>query len=94
MFSTPLGEQLESRNVAKMFEILRDKACISKLTFHSLRHSFATNAIIAGVDHYYLSRIMGHSSITVTLDDYASFMPDKSRSEINKLNGFLSNKCC
>ena len=53
-------------------------------------HTFATNAITAGIDYYYISRIMGHNSISITLDTYTDFMPDKSRAEMQKLEGILT----
>ena len=59
------------------------------MTFHCLRHTFATNAISAGMDYYYLSRIMGQTSISVTLDTYTDFMPDKSKIEMKRMEGVL-----
>ena len=89
VFCTGLGGYLEPRNVRRIFEKARDGIGISKHSFHSLRHSFATNAITAGMDYYYLSRIMGHATISITLDTYADFMPDKSRLEMRKMEGIL-----
>lgn len=89
VFCTGLGGYLEPRNARRIFEKSRDAIGIPKYSFHSLRHSFATNAISAGMDYYYLSRIMGHATISVTLDTYADFMPDKSRSEMKKMEGIL-----
>ena len=92
VFCTALGGQLEYRNVVRLYSARRDAAGISSLPFHSLRHSFATNAIAAGMDYYYLSRIMGHANISLTLDTYTDFMPDKSRSEMSKMEGLMSLK--
>ena len=89
MFCTALGGYLEYRNVTRLYETNRDRAGLPKLSFHCLRHTFATNAISAEMDYYYLSRIMGHASISVTLDTYTDFMPDKSRSEMYKMEGVL-----
>ena len=89
VFCTALGGYLQYRNIARLYNGLRSKAGISELSLHCLRHTFATNAIGAGVDYYYLSRIMGHSQISVTLDMYADYMPDKAAGEIKKLNGLL-----
>ena len=41
------------------------------------------------MDYYYLSRIMGHSDVSVTLNVYADYMPDKSRSEMSKMENVL-----
>jgi len=90
VFSNQLGGHLEYRNVTRLYEKHRDSASLPKLNFHCLRHTFATNAISAGMDYYYLSRIMGHNSISITLDTYTEFMPDKSRSEMQKMEGVLA----
>ncbi|MCL1884146.1 MAG: site-specific integrase [Defluviitaleaceae bacterium] len=89
IFCTQLGGHLEYRNTVRLYENFRNSAELPALSFHSLRHSFATSAISAGVDYYYLSRIMGHNSISITLDTYTDFMPDKSRSEMVKMEGIL-----
>ena len=89
MFCTALGGYLLHRNIRRLYYAHIESAGIQRLTFHCLRHTFATNAVSAGMDYYYLSRIMGHSNISITLDTYADFMPDKSRSEMEKLEGVL-----
>jgi len=72
--------------VRRVFERARDAEGLSKYSFHSLRHSFATSvAIIAGVDYYYLSHIMGHAAISITLDIYADFTPDKPTLDVKKM---------
>jgi len=92
VFCNTLGGFLECRNVARLFAEYRNAAEVSKLPFHSLRHSFATNSIAAGVDYYYLSRILGHSSISLTLDTYTDYLPDKASHEMSKMEGALSLK--
>lgn len=43
---------------------------LPKLTFHSLRHTFATQAIELGIDYKTVSEILGHSNINTTLNLY------------------------
>ena len=40
-------------------------------TFHALRHTFASRAMEQGMDPKTLSEIMGHYSVSFTLDTYA-----------------------
>ena len=50
-----------------------NKADLPKeITFHSFRHTFATNALKKGADIYGVSKIMGHSTSMVTSQFYDS----------------------
>ena len=51
------------------YNILK-KLNIKKLSYHSLRHTFATSAIENGTDYKTVSEILGHSSINITLETY------------------------
>ena len=42
---------------------------------HSIRHAFARQCLLNGLDLATLSRLMGHTSIGVTTDFYAVFTP-------------------
>ena len=44
-------------------------------TFHDLRHSFASNWMVAGEDLFKLSKVLGHKSI-VTTERYAHLAPE------------------
>jgi integrase len=46
------------------------------VTFHSLRHTHASQLIAKGVDILTISRRLGHSKPTVTLDTYGHMFPN------------------
>lgn len=48
---------------------------LQKVTFHTLRHTFASWLVMAGVNIYTLQKIMGHSSISMT-ERYSHLAPD------------------
>lgn len=50
--------------------------CDKRITVHSLRHLHAAILIHQGMPLYEVSSRMGHNSIQITADLYASFMPD------------------
>jgi integrase len=59
---------------------------LSQITFHALRHTHASHLIDRGVDIVRISKRLGHSSPTVTLDTYAHIIArheDKSAAAIN-----------
>ena len=51
---------------------------------HSLRHTFATNLVSAGVDIYTVSRLLGHSDIRTTLI-YAKAKVEVLRDAVERL---------
>jgi hypothetical protein len=47
------------------------------LRFHDLRHTFASHLVVdLGLDVAQVSRILGHASITITLDVYTHLFDD------------------
>lgn len=65
------GQQLEVSNFGANFRKYIARADIKKeVSPHALRNNFAKRCIMAGMDIYTLSRILGHSSVTVTEKAY------------------------
>ncbi len=61
------GKPLHYRTIQTVFNQLVNKAGIKrKVVFHSLRHSFATHMLEAGVNLKLIQKILGHSSIKTT----------------------------
>jgi integrase len=83
VFATSRGTPFGERNVAR--RILKKAADDARLNddgrallrFHDLRHTFASHLIVdLGLDVAQVSRILGHASITITLDVYTHLFDD------------------
>lgn len=54
---------------------------------HVLRHTFCTNMINMGMKPKNVQYLMGHSSVTITLDIYTDFSPSEAHEEMLSLLG-------
>ena len=65
--STETGKPYSTRSAQQIFSDARKKAGILKtLSFHNLRHSFATHLLEKGVDVLFIKEILGHFNIETT----------------------------
>lgn len=58
---------------------------IQDINFHSLRHTFATRCVQAGVDIKSLSEILGHANVSITLNTYVHSSIETKRNQLEKL---------
>lgn len=54
------------RNFKTAFNNAVQKAGVDPFTFHDLRHTYASNLVMAGVDIVTVQELLGHKSITMT----------------------------
>lgn len=55
------------------------------VTFHTLRHTFATRAIEQGMDILVLSKILGHADPSTTLNKYGHALPNHKKDNMEKI---------
>lgn len=78
---------VEPRQYENIFKSYLKELSIKPVNYHALRHTFATRAVTKGVDIKTLSELLGHSSVSITLQLYVHpSMQEKARS-IEKIAG-------
>lgn len=60
-----------------------------KPRFHDLRDTFATQALVNGIDVVTVASILGHRDTTTTLRHYARWMPNANASAMDKMDGIV-----
>ena len=74
VFTTKNGTPWNSGLVLKRH--LRGKLKVANGHLHMFRHTFATRQLQAGVPVAIVSKILGHGSISTTLNIYAHVLPE------------------
>lgn len=88
LFLNPKGEFVRPNTVNKKLKELLIKIGIEGITTHSLRHTFGTRCIEAGMRAVALQRLMGHTDVSVTLNTYTSVFNKYKESELEKVNNY------
>ncbi len=73
-FCTPSGGYADPSNIHRAFAAVVNEAKLPHFTPHGLRHTFASLLLQAGVDVYYVSRMLGHADIGLTVSTYGSWL--------------------
>ncbi|MCD8103703.1 MAG: site-specific integrase [Lachnospiraceae bacterium] len=66
------------------------RAGVKHHTFHTLRHTYATNCVEQGVNVKALSEILGHSDVSITLARYVHPSMELKKAQVNKLKTFAN----
>ncbi|MBQ7673178.1 MAG: site-specific integrase [Alphaproteobacteria bacterium] len=81
---------MQFQRVLQKYDII-DKRIKGRVTLHSLRHTFATRCIEAGMQPKVLQHILGHSDIKVTLNTYCDAFENFQNENLAKTDEYLSN---
>ena len=77
--TNPMGGYIEPRTFKDYYNQILALAGLRHFTFHALRHPFASRAMEQGMDAKTLSMILGHYSVSFTLDTYAHVLTDHKK---------------
>ncbi len=63
---------------------------LPKITFHALRHCHASALIAAGLDVVTVSRRLGHSKASITLDVYSHLFTNNDAAAVEAIDAVFS----
>jgi integrase len=90
VFCTPIGAAICGNHLSgRDFPALLRRAGLPRIRFHDLRHTCATLLLRRGVHPKVVSELLGHSTVTMTLDRYSHVLPDMQQAAMEAMDGLL-----
>jgi integrase len=89
VFSTIEGALLSPDNLSRDWRRVCNARKLPRVSFHALRHTHASMLIRAGVGVLTISRRLGHSSTSTTLDVYGHLMEGADAAAAKAIEGVL-----
>jgi len=81
--SVRTGKRMDRTAMQKPWAKVRELAELpGSLVMYSLRHNFASQLVMAGVDLLTVAKLMAHSDIQTTIQHYAHLRPDHTRDAV------------
>ena len=91
IFTNKADGYLDESKVRKVFKhILKAAKLLSHFIPYSLRHTFASQLLAEGVSVAYVSDMLGHSDIRLTVNLYGRWLPKGNRQNVNRLDAIYS----
>ena len=91
VFPNGIGSLLNPSNLRnRSFKRIKARSGVrEELRFHDLRHTFATMLLSTGVHAKVVSEMLGHASITITLDTNSHVLPEMQDSAAQAMEAAL-----
>lgn len=91
VFATELGSPADPRNLLRTATLASKRAGLPPVGVHTLRHTYATIALLHGVALHVVSRNLGHSSIAITADVYGHLTDEAARGAAQTVSDALGS---
>ena len=84
------GGYIEPRTFKDYYDEMLQAAGLGHYTFHALRHTFATRALEQGMNAKTLSTLLGHYSVSFTLDTYTHVLDSQKHEEMQLMEDLFT----
>lgn len=85
-----IGGYIEPRTFRDYYDKILEASGLGHYTFHALRHTFATRAVEQGMDSKTLATLLGHHSVSFTLDTYTHVLDSQKHEEMKLMEDLFS----
>jgi integrase len=89
VFCNGYGKFLDQGQLHVMFQNFLKEAGLASMRFHDLRHSTASFLLSMGVHPKIVQEILGHSTISMTMDTYSHVLPSMQIEAMDKMDNLL-----
>jgi integrase len=89
VFCNEVGQPIEPSYLRVMYYRILEKAKIKHKNFHTLRHTFASRMLESNVQGKVVQELLGHGSISMTLDIYSHLLPETKKNSIQQIDHLL-----
>jgi integrase len=90
VFASEVGGPIEATNMLRgSFQRVVARASAPRIRFHDLRHTAASLLLGARVNPKVVSEMLGHASVSITLDIYAHVLPDMQQDAATTMQRLL-----
>jgi integrase len=91
VFTTHVGTPICRQDlITRSFKPLLQRAGLPNIRFHDLRHTCATLLLCRGVHTKLVQELLGHATISVTLDTYSHVLPSMGDHTATAMDDMLS----
>lgn len=86
VFCNNLGAYLVDSTIGRQYKIILKKNNIPIRKFHDMRHTFATRLFELGEEPKTVQELLGHSTVSITLNTYTHVLESVKEKAISKLD--------
>src|SRR5579859_5108060 len=92
VFCTNTGNHIAASNLRTAHMRLLNRLQLPYIRFHDLRHTAATLLLLQGVPVKVVSELLGHASVTITMNLYMHVLPTMQRAAADAMEALLQRQ--